>query len=988
MIKMKTRVFIHSRGMCILSAFLFFIISVLATTSSAEVSLLPGKGRALIRHNVDVIGGYQIYHKWHGSRSKSSIGKNWVSSLDVFFSLEQALPIAIVHADCKKFVYEKVNTNQFVNPAQKETHLEYSGGNYLLGMKNGTELRFSTDGSLKDIHSITGETVTIFTDDQSQINGWITDTNKGGVIGRNKDGTVAAIRTPSGSFTYEYRDGYLAGISSEQGDVWRYSYDKKGRPVRVEEPGHIYTMSYDTDGRISTLEDSAGETRLIEYEKEGNVDIVHVWSSLKTHTVHRYSADTTIIEEAPTDGETNSRTKIELATGKLEIQKRDGTNIELLRDKNNTARLTVSVPGSLPVESHLDSKGRIVKSASGQRVFGEIVEGDKSPGDKEPAHLDNTIVKGAQGEIKKLISAGKEIVSYKYDQKKNLTGVQFINGAKVSISYDPKGRITEVKDVFGVPRKYLYDDQKRTRTEKLSNGQNNVSVYDSENRLIEFHEPLGRITKFHYDEKELSGLELVNLDTQEWFSSKTDQISSFTSSLRGNWFFEHIDQAGSSTRISPGGHFVSYIVNPKGRLYRIEDENDKVLVTYEYNPHGHLIREENDVCEMVYKHDRYGRVVRQTDTDFGISIDYAYNGKGLIGELRDSLGHTLKFFLNDMDAISKVQSNLAGIFKIEYNQMQLPALLVRPNGIQTKWDYDVGGRLKEMKHVFPDGKTIFEKYRYDKMGNIIETETSEKGHYRFTYDPLSYITSIESDKTGKLGVSYDAWGNLLNFASTSFHYTSPGKIASVGKNQITIGEASRILKIQSPDSHYYFEYDWDERLKRVLKDGRALAEWQYGPLGRLVLSVDENRESKRYYYALGRLYAVKEQNAPRPDIYILLPGTDICIAVVKPDGAVVFPLTDAKGSIRYLTNSQGHLISTIEYNFLGLPQQPTHSDLSLGYASGLFFLDGKILMLEGQTYWLPLARVLTVPAVQPGTNGLSQTNPLPFSLVNMHHPVQ
>jgi len=988
MIKMKERVFIYDRGVCILSAFLFLIVSVLATTSSAEVLLLPGKGRALIRHNVDVIGGYQIYHKWRGSGTKSSIGKNWVSSLDVFLSLEEVLPIAIVQADCRNFVYEKDNTGHFVNPAEKETRLKYSGDNYLLGMKNGTELRFSADGDLQSIHSITGETVTIFVVDRSQINGWITDTNKRGVIRRNKDGTVAAIRTPSGSFSYEYRDGYLAGIASEQGDVWRYSYDKKGRPVRVEEPGHVYTMSYDTNGRISTLEDSEGETRLIEYEKEGNVDIVHVWSSLKTHTVYRYSADTTVIEEGPTDDALNSRTTIELATGKVEIKKRDGTNIELLRDKNNTARLTVSVPGSLPVKSHLDSKGRIITSASGQKVFGEIVEDDKSPGDKGALHLDNAIVKGAHGEIKKLISAGKEIVSYKYDQKKNLTAVQFINGAKVAISYGPQDRITELIDVYGVPRKYLYDDQKRTRTERLSNGQNNVSVYDSENNLIEFHEPLGRIAKFHYDEKELSGLELVNLDTQEWFSSKADQVSSFTSTLRGNWFFKHIDQAGSSTRVSPGGHFVSYIVSPKGRLHRIEDENEKVLATYEYNPQGYLIRAENDVCEMVYKHDRYGRVVGQTDTDSAISIDYTYNGKGFIGELKDSLGHTLKFFLNDTDAISKVQSNLAGIFKIKYNEMQLPTILIRPNGVQTEWDYDVGGRLKEMKHVFPDGKAIFEKYRYDKMGNIIETETSEKGRYRYTYDKLSYITSIESDKTGKLSVSYDAWGNLLKFASTSFHYASPGEIASAGKNRITIGEASRILKIQSPDSHYYFEYDWDEKLKRVSKDGKALAEWQYGPLGRLVLSVDENKKSKRYYYALGRLYAVKEQTAPRPYIYILLPGMDICIAVVKPDGAVVFPLTDSKGSIRYLTNSQGHLVSSIEYNFFGLPQQLAHSDLSLGYANGLFFLNGKILMLGGQTYWLPLARVLTAPAVQPGTNGLSQTNPLPFSLVNMNHPVQ
>jgi len=118
-----------------------------------------------------------------------------------------------------------------------------------------------------------------------------------------------------------------------------------------------------------------------------------------------------------------------------------------------------------------------------------------------------------------------------------------------------------------------------------------------------------------------------------------------------------------------------------------------------------------------------------------------------------------------------------------------------------------------------------------------------------------------------------------------------------------------------------------------------------------------------------------------------------CVCMFHPVSHIqgpisTFQLTDAGGSIRYLTNSQGHLISSTEYNFLGLPQQPSHSDLSLGYANGLFFLKGKILMLGGQTYWLPLARVLTAPAVKPGTNELSQTNPLPFSLVNMNHPIQ
>ncbi len=211
---------------------------------------------------------------------------------------------------------------------------------------------------------------------------------------------------------------------------------------------------------------------------------------------------------------------------------------------------------------------------------------------------------------------------------------------------------------------------------------------------------------------------------------------------------------------------------------------------------------------------------------------------------------------------------------------------------------------------------------------------------------------------------------------------------SVNKSKITIGEASRIIKIQSSNSYYDCEYNWDEKLKKVSEDGKVLGEWQYDTFGQLTCFINEKKKIKRYLYALGQLYGVKEQNTPKPERYIQLPGMDICITVIKCDGTVVYPLTDSKGSIQHFTNHQGDLISSVKYNFLGLPQQTAPFDISLGYANGLSFLNGKILMLKGETYWLPLNRVLAIPAIQPGSNELSQTNPLPFSLVNINHPVQ
>jgi YD repeat-containing protein len=979
----KRNTFVYSQGLAIIAIIAYFVL--LAAPSSAEVSLVPGKGRVLVRHDAGSINGYLIYHKWRRNNSESAVGRGWVSSLDVSLSKKENSPIISVTANCKDFVFAEAEPDQLREPPCK---LEYVDDQYDVTFRNGTQLRFSSNGSISSIKNVKGETANLFTDDQGRINGWVAVGTEGGIIKWNKDGTVSAISLPLDSFSYEYKNGYLVKISSKQGKIWRYEYDEQGRPVSVIESEHVYTITYDTSGRVNILEDSQGETLIVEYEKQDDVSVVDVWSSKGTRTTYTFSASVTKIAEGPKDGEPVTVSEVNLLTGAMAVNEKYGTQVELMPATDGTYKLLIQSPGQLPVQSIIGPKRQVIRSETGKKRFHEI--SSATPDEAVKPHelkIQDAIVRGPGGEILKLISGGGEgTASYQYDARGELSAITFPDGPKALFEHDNLGRLTQYTDVFGATKHYIYDDNNGMRTEKLPNGKSWVYRYDPENRLIERRLPLGRITEYMYDDDgELTGITLKNFDTQQWFSSRLDDISSYSSSLCGNWFFLNLDEKGSTLRISPGGRLLSYYVDPEGRIIRIEDSNERPLATYEYDTRGNLIKAENDISNVRMMYDQYGRLVFEEDKTAGLSLSYSYNDWGLISASKDSDGHSFDYIVDEKGKLSEIRSSLAGIFKIEYGSLGLPVLLIRPNRVKTQWKYDIGGRLQVLIHALPDGSTLSVKYQYDMTGNIIKSVSSSYGTTSFSYDGLSQLEAIKSERKGSVKVSYDAWGNLLKLGDRNFKYSSPGKLQKAGDNDVITDEANRIERIENQFNVYEFQYDWDERLVKVTEKEKVLGRWQYGPLGRTVRFSDQTG-SNRYVYAIGRLYGVKRGNAKSAVKYIIIPGIEECVAVIREDGRIQFPLTDSMGSIVHLTDKKGRIIASREFDFFGVPMGEEKFNLSLGYVGGMSFMDGNILFLEGQQYWLSLSRTLAGTAIQPGTKGLRENNPVAFTRANLNSP--
>jgi len=968
-------------GKCPIYVFLFLALGTAVPRLEAEVKLLPGQARASIKHHAGSMGVYPVYHEWLPASANSSVGKQWVSSLDVFLAKLKDPRTIVVHIAGRRFLFQKEQSGQFAALSRNAGRLEYTDDSYLYTLKTGAILRFATDGKLNAILHQDGEKTVVFNDSEGRLKGWITGKRQGGVVRRNRNGTIVAIRFPSGWMQYGYEDGRLATISGERGQLWAYTYDDMDRPVSVFEPRQSWTLAYSPEGKLLSIRNSAGETRSIEYSDRGESRFVYVWHSNGTITKYTINPDSVRIEEGPINQGPLTITKIDRKTGRKTIRHRDGTTALFTPPANGRFVAAVLRPGTLPTRSVISAEGRMLESRRGATVFRDIM---CSPGSSIPdaLSLQDGVVRDTEGRIIKLVSGGKETATYKYDRNGNLSRTTLPGGAAMSFKYDDKGRMVQYTDVYRAVTRWKYDDAKRLAEGILPNGETEIRRYDADNRLVALEYPLGRVLHYGYDsDGNFFGVRQGNFDIQFWDPAVDGKTSVYESLLFGNWTFRDLAEGWVKLRIDPLGTQVLFDLNDAGGLDNVRKLNETVLAAYEYDNAGNMTGARTDAVTLRMTSDKYGRLVSMHDRPAGISVNLAYNSVGTVSRLEDSDGHSIDFLLNESRQISEARSSLAGTFKLTYGILGLPESLSRPNGVTTHWTYDAGGRITGCRHVLPRGRELFVKYQRDRMGNVIQKDASDSGTTSFTYDGLSQLAGFVSGGA-RTDISYDAWGNLTRLGARIFRYVAPAILHEADGASVQCDKAGRIARIEGPVVKYAFDYDWDHRLARLSGPDSSTHLWGYGPFGRPVTFADSEGRSTRYTYALGRLYSAKPEGVGNGRRYIMLPGTGECLAIVREDGRIDYPLSDPMRTITHLTDAKGRLFASRGFAVLGTPEGRDEMKIELGYCGGLSFLAGKALYLNGRMYWVPLARALAAPAISPGDTVLREDNPVSFLSAN------
>ena len=227
--------------------------------------------------------------------------------------------------------------------------------------------------------------------------------------------------------------------------------------------------------------------------------------------------------------------------------------------------------------------------------------------------------------------------------------------------------------------------------------------------------------------------------------------------------------------------------NSQGLLTSLTDPANKTTnLSYEFHPNKRLkklTRELSDGSKVIQSFDRYGR--RTSMTDQAGTVKYGYDrygrlnrverkGQPTISYTHDTMGRVTSKTIGDKwkigytyDFLGRLAVMSTPIGKITW-RYHLKSGRVRrtlPNGIQTVWSYQSGGRLASIVHAAKDRKILLSfTYAYRPDGRIREIkEWSPKGEKTvgYDYDTSHRLSKVVDSVLGTTTYKYDELGNRL-----------------------------------------------------------------------------------------------------------------------------------------------------------------------------------------------------------------------------------
>lgn len=981
-----------------ITALLSFILFPLSVRTYADASFDPTQG-VVTRCYIGNIAGYKLecVNSPLTTQAGGSVGNSWIFSLDASLKASADSQAVFVSAFSKKFSFIQSPDGTYKAIPGTIGTLDSLDGEFYLTC-DGIKLHFSKDGVLKSVQDKSGDTCVFAFDGKGRISGWNLKSDKAvdvsfddnlgmnsgasenGNIGWDRDGLINSINFgKKGELRFSYENGKLKGIVSSVGRKWSFDYDDKSRIVKYEEPANTFRITYDAEGRAASLESSTGETQYFKYSEGKGSETVKVWNSAtERETAYRMNPKSVTILESKIFSSPEMTLLIDKEKGTAGYTAADGSKYSIARKPDDSTEFRSLIKGSIPMIMTITPDEMVVRNEKGDELFREKTAASRFISRSAGEFKANGVIKDVNGHVLEMISGGNTIAAFKYDNAGLLK--EIISPSEkimASLKYDERGRLLSVANAAGGKTSYKYDDKNNSIIVTGPDGTEKQYYFDAGGRPVRTVYPLQKETLYRYGEDGMaSSVETPGFDLQEYYNSYDNSISYLGSTLSGRWHFRSVDDGKYVVRASPDSLVTNFCFDGKKRPYATTDEKGQAITAYNYDREGNLANFANSAVRYDFGYDKLGRQISVKEQNSGYQLLYSYNDRGTIGRIWDSDKNVTDYEYDSAGRPIEITNAKAGKFTFKYNPIGMPALLSRPNGVRTKWEYDDTGRLTKQANLFPDEKDNFSlSYKYDAVGNIIEITNSRDGITSVNYDPLSQLCGIKAEKEGELKMEYDKWGNLLRYGDMKAGFKVNGPVKLSDRFEYASDNFARIVSAKAGAETLGFKYDRENRLDSVLSDGRELLSFGYDNLGRLAFSKGGNT-STRYFYAFGYLCATVSSEAGETVKYVNSPLNGECLAVIRGDGKVEYPLSDPCGTATHLTGAKGEITAVRRFDIIGLPKGEDKLRLSTGYCGSVQFLKGRITFIDGAAFLTQAARAMSVRAPVPGERTLKSYNPL------------
>jgi len=674
-------------------------LQTLETVTDAGVPT-PGLGLGMSRSFANNIAGrYAV----------GPFGRGWTAGWDIRLDVADDGAVTLRNSSTFRQRYEpdiRTPGNFFSQPGDTSILTSLPDGSYNQRQPDGTLTHFLADGTLNFVQDPNGNRITAGYNADGLL-ATLTHTSGATItVAYNSAGRIASVTESTGRstiYTYDPTDNYLLTVTTDDGKVTNYTYQTTGPAAALH--------------ALTSIE-RGGTAQFFQYDSMGRVDLTYKTGNQE---VVDFSYDT---------------------VGSVFVN--DGLGTTTLFYDHRGLLVKVQDPFGNITQSQFDNHSRLtgITLPTGEsQAFKWDPSGNLTTLTDELGHTSHFEYGHSLNRLTKLTDAKGNTTRYSYDAAGNLLATTYANNSVERYSdYDPQGLPQQYTNRRGQVMSYQYNTAGQVNRQTFDDGSFVDFTYDARGNLATILD--GAETTTYSYEPATDGDRLARV------TYPNGRFLDYTYDAFGRRI-QMVDQDGRATK---------YEYDQAGRLFRLRDETDAILVTYSYDAGGRLSRiDKGNGTFTTYEYDAAGQILslknHRDETTLNSFFDYTYDNRGR---------------RTSMDTI---------------------------DGLWT-YKYDATGQLTHA--VFDSINPAIEdqdlEYFYDALGNRIRTikngVTTE-----YVMNALNQYTSV-----GGTPYTYDADGNLTFDGTASYQFD----------------ELNRLVRRDSfQDSQDWGEFEYDALGNRI-----------------------------------------------------------------------------------------------------------------------------------------------------------------------------
>ena len=255
-----------------------------------------------------------------------------------------------------------------------------------------------------------------------------------------------------------------------------------------------------------------------------------------------------------------------------------------------------------------------------------------------------------------------------------------------------------------------------------------------------------------------------------------------------------------------------------------------------------------------------------------------------------------------------------------------------PNNTTTTYTYDSLSRLTSLTNL-KWGSTISSfGYTHDNVGNRL-TKTTLEGISTYTYDAIYELTNVVRPDTSAIGYTFDTVSNRIEVNTESYTTNPMNQYTQVGPTKSYSYDDNGSMESKTIDGWMTtYEYDYENRLTRVITPSQGEVSLAYDYAGRLIRR-NENTLITNYIYDGDRVIAELGADNTTNVTYLYGTAIDEVLNMTKytytwvsdgcggwflqRDTAIWYYNHDGLGSVTEVTDWQGNTLERYTYDEYG-----------------------------------------------------------------------